>query len=109
MRIQTSTSPRPRLLAVIAFASAIFLALPASAKRAVPDNLGNGLDKLVESHLALKAGLPGNFDGFTTRQAAAYAKLALKNKITGKYLVDIMPDGRVPLATLQASLQSAFP
>ena len=35
--------------------------------------------------------------------------MALSDKITGKYLVDIMPDGRVPLATLQASLQSAFP
>jgi hypothetical protein len=79
------------------------------AKRPVPENLGNGLDKLVESNLAIKAGVPGNFDGFATKQAAAYAKMALRDKVTGKYLVDIMPDGRVPLATLQTSLQGTFP
>ncbi|HEX8489966.1 MAG TPA: hypothetical protein VF626_03010, partial [Chthoniobacterales bacterium] len=109
MRTQTSSSFGPLYKAAVTLTIAICLAVPALAKRAVPDNLGNGLDKLVESNLAIKAGLPGNFDGFASRQAAAYAKLALSDKITGKYLVDIMLDGRVPLATLQTSLQSAFP
>jgi hypothetical protein len=79
------------------------------AKRAVPENLANGLDKLVESNVLIKGGAPAPFDGFATKQAANLAKLALKDKITGKYLVDVMPDGRVPLPTLQASLQTAFP
>jgi Subtilase family len=88
---------------------AISFASQGLAKRAVPENLSNGLDKLVESNVLIKGGAPAPFDGFATKQAASIAKLALKDKITGKYLVDIMPDGRVPLATLQASLQSAFP
>ena len=75
----------------------------------MPENLSNGLDKLVQSNLLIKGGAPAPFDGFATKQAASIAKLALKDKITGKYLVDVMPDGRVPLAALQASLQSAFP
>lgn len=87
----------------------IGLAAPSFAKRPVPQNLSNGLDKLVESNLAVKAGVPPAFDGFTTRQAASYAKMALTDKITGRYLVDVMPDGRVPLAALRASLQSSFP
>jgi hypothetical protein len=109
MRSQSPSSFGPLCKAAVTLTIAICLAVPALAKRAVPDNLGNGLDKLVESNLAIMAGQPGNFDGFATKQAAAYAKLALSDKITGKYVVDVMLDGRVPLATLQASLQSAFP
>ena len=95
--------------AVFAFVFAISFAGQALAKRAVPENLSNGLDKLVESNVLIKGGAPAPFDGFATRQAANIAKLALKDKISGKYLVDIMPNGRVPFATLQASLQAAFP
>jgi hypothetical protein len=110
--MRTRTSPlfsRVFGATVLLFVLAIFFTSPALAKRAIPENLSNGLDKLVESNLATKAGAPGNFDGFATQQAASYAKMALRDTISGKYLVDIMPDGRVPLATLQASLQSAFP
>ncbi|MEY2482497.1 MAG: hypothetical protein QOK24_1025 [Verrucomicrobiota bacterium] len=109
MSKQNSTRVGRLCKAGVCFLVGICLTVPALAKRAVPENLGNGLDRLVESTLAIKAGGPANFDGFATKQAAAYAKMALSDKITGKYLVDIMPDGRVPLATLQASLQSAFP
>ena len=35
--------------------------------------------------------------------------MAIVDKATGRYVVDIMPDGRVPLATLQASLQGSYP
>jgi len=84
------------------------LTLPGLAKP-VPENLGNGLDKLVESNLAVKAGTPGNFGGFTTKEAASYAKIALVDSITGRYLVDIMPDGSASVAALQTSLQSSFP
>src|ERR1700730_1020010 len=109
MRNQTSTSFGPLFRTVIIAACAICLTRTASAKRAVPENLGNGLDALVESNLATKAGTVANFDGFATAQAASYAKMALVDKVTGKYVVDIMPDGTVPLATLQASLQSSYP
>lgn len=109
MRIQTSTSFGPLFQAALIVAFAICLAVPASAKRAVPENLGNGLDRLVESNLAVKAGAPANINGFATTQAASYATMALVDKATGRYVVDIVPDGSVPLATLQASLQTSFP
>jgi hypothetical protein len=109
MHTQKLPSRGPLFRAAFVGLIAICFAGQALAKRAVPENLSNGLDKLVESNVLIKGGAPAPFDGFATRQAANIAKLALKDKITGKYLVDIMPDGRVPLATLQASLQSAFP
>jgi hypothetical protein len=80
-----------------------FLSLSALA-RPVPQNLGNGLDKLVESNLLLKAGAPGAFGGYATSQAARYATLAWIDKSTGRYLVDIYLTGTVPLATLRSSL-----
>ena len=109
MRKPTSTSFGRLLQAGVIVAFAICLAVPVSAKRAVPENLGNGLDKLVESNLATKAGAPANINGFATAQAATYGKMALVDKVTGRYVVDIMPDGSVPLATLQASLEASFP
>lgn len=95
--------------AALALLMAISFAGTALAKRAVPENLGNGLDKLVESNVLLSAGAPALFDGFATKQAASIAKHALKDSVTGKYVVDVMPDGSVPLATLQGALQNAFP
>jgi hypothetical protein len=109
MHTQTSASFGRLFPAAIVVLFAILLATPASAKRAVPENLGNGLDMLVESNLATKAGAPANINGFATTQAASYAKMALVDQVTGRYVVDIMPDGSVPLATLQASLQTSFP
>src|SRR5437016_1949999 len=109
MSTLTSISFGSLVRAAIIGALAVCLAAPMSAKRAVPENLGNGLDALVESNLATKAGAPANVDGFATPQAASYANMALVDKVTGRYVVDIMPDGSVPLATLQASLQTGFP
>ncbi|HEX8076846.1 MAG TPA: hypothetical protein VF511_03445, partial [Chthoniobacterales bacterium] len=101
---------RPRLLRRLIYAAALLVSASAIyAINPVPENLSNGLDKLVESNVLIKGGAPAPFDGFATKQAANIAKLALKDKITGKYLVDIMPDGQVPSATLQAALQSALP
>lgn len=78
MRTQTSLLAGRLTRAMLTLAIAISLAAPVLAKRVIPENLGNGLDKLVESNLAIKAGTPGNFDG------------------------------GVPLAALQASLQASF-
>jgi hypothetical protein len=108
---KASIPPRP-LYFTSGFLALISLVINASSvfgARAVPENLGNGLEALVASNLALKAGSPGTFDGFASKQAASYAKMALVDKVTGRYVVDIMPDGRVPLATLQSSLQTSFP
>ncbi len=81
----------------------------ALAVRPVPENLGNGLDKIVESDLLLKAGKTAAFRGFATEEAAGYAEAALVDAVTGKYVVDVMPDGRVPLAQLQAAIQNVAP
>jgi hypothetical protein len=60
MRMHTSSALSLILNAAILLAALFCLPLAASAKRAVPENLGNGLDKLVASNLAIKAGAPAN-------------------------------------------------
>ena len=109
MRNHTTSPLSPILNAAVLLASILCLPVAAFAKRAVPENLGNGLDKLVASNLAIKAGAPAPFNGFATAQAAMYGKMAIVDKATGHYVVDIMPDGTVPLANLQASLHASFP
>jgi hypothetical protein len=90
----------------------------------VPQNLGNGLNKILENNL-LTAGtisVPAPPDGsdatiaYINNYKAAVAKvanqfdqLAIKESVTGKYLVDIMPNGQVSRASLQSQLQTAFP
>ena len=90
----------------------------------VPQNLGNGLNKILENSL-LQAGTIqppaplGNvqatqayvnaYKAAALKQANAFDAKAIKEAVTGKYLVDIMPSGQVPLATLQTQLQAAFP
>jgi hypothetical protein len=61
-------------------------------------NLGNGFAKLVESNLLLKSGVAGVFEGYATKQAASYARMAIVDKATGRYLVDIYLSGEVPVA-----------
>ena len=90
----------------------------------VPQNLGNGLNKILENSL-LQAGtiaVPAPPGGVTPtlayvnaykaailKEATAFDARALKEAATGNYLVDIMPSGQVPLAMLQNQLQTAFP
>jgi len=97
------------LLATLALISPSLLAKP------VPDNLGPGLDKLVESNVILqgqanaKGQIPaGPYDGYATQQAANYAELAIQDKATARFLVDIHPSGRVPLDQLISLLQTKF-
>lgn len=112
----------------------------------VPDNLGNGLDKIVENNLLQQgtimppaqpnvtsqvssqkpqsaAGKRGaktvsaqgaanyisSYKASVAKQAAAISKLAVVDQATGKYLVDIMPDGSISATQLQSALQAAFP
>jgi Subtilase family len=127
----------------IAFCASIcaVLAIPAFAKP-VPDNLGNGLDKLVTNNLIQQGEITAipsdtqspagatakttkrfassnkvttatqSFDAYKSmiaKQAASYSSRALTQSATGKYLVEIMPNGRVPVTTLQANLQAKYP
>jgi subtilase family protein len=53
-----------------------------------------------------------SFDSYkasVAKEAAKYGSRAVTQISMGKCLVDIMPNGRVPLATLQPSLQTKFP
>lgn len=104
--------------------SALYLGLAAgllavaSAKPA-PDNLANGLGKIVENNLIEKGqitsppvGQTPNFAAYKAaiaREASTYAARAITDSASGRYLVEIMPNGRVPVAALQTSLQGRFP
>ena len=86
------------------------LALAAgSAAAASPENLGNGLGKLVDSHLAL-AGLDpaaraaaAPYRGYRTPQEAALGALAISDA-TGRVMVRINPDGTTPIRSLATAL-----
>jgi hypothetical protein len=58
MRTATSSAFGFPLNPDVLLASIFCLPLEAFAKRAVPENLDNGLDKLVARDLAIKAGAP---------------------------------------------------
>ncbi|MFL6513694.1 MAG: S8 family serine peptidase [Chthoniobacterales bacterium] len=108
----------------------------------VPQNLANGLDKLVENNLIQKGVITAapvsqtavattsaapkksgakttsslaptqTFDTYkasVAKQANKFAQAALSQTTTGKYLVDIMPDGRQAFETFLAALQARFP
>ena len=128
--------------------SAFFLGAVSVTAKPVPENLANGLDKLVTNNLIQQGKITSvptsqtsatssptattggrkkstartatsntsastqTFDAYKTsvaKQAAGYTAKAVTQATTGKYLVDIMPNGRVPVTTLQSSLQSKFP
>src|SRR4051812_25912566 len=106
----------------------------------VPQNLANGLDKLVENNLIQKGTITAApatsqvassqtgakksaaktatttsasaFDAYKTsvaRAASKFAQVALSQSSSGKFLVDIMPDGKQSIDTLRAGLQTRFP
>lgn len=122
-----------------------------SFAKPVPDNLGNGLDKLVTNNLIQEGKITSaptstrttttasttttigkltkkitarstdtspsttstqTFDAYKkmiASQAASYSSRAIIDAATGKYLVQVMPNGRVPVTTLQSTLQAAHP
>ena len=132
-----------RVATLICFGAFILIALAISAlARPVPQNLANGLDKLVENNLIQQGKITSAPAATTTtatntgvkrpatakktaaavastdftaykaavaKEATTLAAAAVKEAATGKYMVEIMPNGRVPVATLQSSLQSTFP
>jgi hypothetical protein len=100
-------SIRPLGSSILSFIAISALAISASA-RPIPQNLGSGLDKLVESHQLLNAGAPAAFAGEATKAAASYAPLAMKEKDTGRVLIDVVLNGRVPFEAMKASLGTQF-
>lgn len=109
----------------------------------VPDNLGNGLDKIVTNKFIQEGKITSapsatqttaptrkvgkssgtkqatvtttstadfaSYKDLIAKQAASYQTRAITETATGKYLVEIMPNGRVPVATLQSTLQTKYP
>src|SRR5207248_11725901 len=98
-------------LANYTFAIIISFALAFTATaRPVPQNLANGLEEIVSSYLITTAD-PSKavFGGkFATQAAAAFDARAIIDMATGRYLVDIMPNGSVPLGTLRSNLTTRF-
>ena len=77
----------------------------------VPKNLGNDLDKLVESNIALKCGRSthtqiATYNGFASERAALASDMAIGEASTNKYLVDIHPSGRMSFDALKEDLHS---
>ena len=109
----TMTSPsftrlrrRLRLAAAVpAFLGFALLSEPSAHAKPVPSNLGNGLDKLVESNLAVAAAqrkgvaLSGavtvNGKTYTDEQTAGYPAHALSDATSGRVMVRINTDGTV--------------
>src|SRR5947208_8161869 len=108
----------------------------------IPQNLGNGLDKIVENKLlevgtinppaqtqsvrpkeahtvkqaqvataptTAAASYDAAYKAAVAQKAAMYNKMAITDATSGKYLVEIMPNGLVPLDELRATLQANFP
>ena len=112
----TYSSIIPRLLIVALGSAALFTASLNAGS--IPQNLGYGLDKLVESNLQLKAQgkgakkggrVEGAYNGYATEAAADYAAAAITDPSSGRFLVDITLSGRVPLGEVQQTIEARFP
>src|SRR5436305_13089367 len=88
----------------------LFALIVPGFSRPIPANLGNGLDKLIESNLVLKGRLAapardtsvqpngsttvaGNtvdtFDGYATQESANFARAAIVDAVSNGFMVDI--------------------
>jgi hypothetical protein len=96
----------------LAAAVAIFFAASPlfAATSEYPQNLGFGLDKLVESRAIIKAN-PARaiYSGYATEQAASYASMAITEADSERVLVDIVATGKVGFDALRANLQATLP
>jgi hypothetical protein len=98
-------------------AVALLFSTTLATAKPVPANLGNGLDKLVESNLVMKGRLAapakdqsaqpngtatvggktiGTYDGYATQQAANFARAAIVDVVANRFMVDIVLGGKVP-------------
>jgi hypothetical protein len=98
---------RRRGLAVAAFA--FFVSPLLAATSDYPQNLGLGLDKLVESRAILKMNpSAAQFNGYATEQASNYAAMAITDATSDRVLVDIVASGKIDVATLRGNLESSI-
>ncbi len=97
---------------VLASAASLLYAKP------VPSNLGYGLDKLVESKLAIQqAAARGpralaaatRYNGYATEEAASYAAEAITEESTGRVTVDITLRGTRSMDDVTAQLAAQVP
>jgi subtilase family protein len=112
---------------VVAFCTILFAG--SALARPVPQNLGNGLDKLVESNLILRGKIDApavdesakpngttnvagknitTYDGYATRQAANYARAAITDPVSKQFMVDIVLGGSVRFDKVKDALTNKF-
>jgi hypothetical protein len=86
---------------------AALLPMAAQAKQ-FPENLGYGLDTLVQSSIALSAGEAPTqlFDGYATEQAAYYGNRAVREADSGRVMVDIVLTGRLPATEVRTAIEA---
>lgn len=99
--------------AALGFAIALALACsPVYARSTLPQNLGYGLDKLVESQLIIEAAQGRQielYDGWATEAAAEYAGRAIRDpNDANRFLVDITLSGKVGFDALRSALEARF-
>ena len=115
-------SPRPRFrlpaCALPAGACLALLTVPAAVRAGtIPQNLGYGLDKLVESNLQLQGKVPTTdgapavaaYNGYATEAAANVAAQAITESGTGRLLVDITLGGNVAFDKVRDALAAGYP
>ncbi len=119
---------RPFTFALCLTLVAVLAGAPAFA-RPVPQNLGNGLDKLVESNLILQGKIAApsadnsakpdgttlvagksvtTYNGYATRQAANYVEHAITDPVSKQFMVDIHLSGTVPFDQAEQALTTKF-
>lgn len=107
-------SPFRRRLSLLTVGCALALCGTALQAASIPQNLGNGLDKLLAYPAVAKSALgksrpaSSSYDGDVSEQAAVVASSAI-NDAQGRVLVRINPDGRKALADLGTALQGIAP
>ncbi len=96
----------------VVLASVALFSTTTSAKP-IPENMGYGLDKLVESKVMLQSAPRGKaaertlYNGFATQDAANYDARSIKAE-DGRYMVDITLNGKLSCEELKEALQSQF-
>ena len=115
MKIASISSPlrTARLFCTLLCTAALAASLSA---KPVPSNIDGGLEKLVESNLALKAAaakgqaaIVGQYDGYATEAAASYATAAVTQPETGRIMVDATLRGHVDVDSTLAEVASKVP
>ncbi len=109
MRIKSGQSKARNILAVGILAA--LCTAPLQARQTVPQNMGYGLDVLIQSDTALRSSTPPVqlFNGYASAQAAMYASRAITDSASGRVLIDITLNGAVEMVKVRMALESKIP